>query len=257
MWHCHHRRSWAVNPPFPRVRLTLATWLTKLWSIIIVAATHRYQKLRKKAGLAITDAVDLYFQPADAAAAGSEAAAAEGAVLLSRIVEGQAPYIAEALSQPIKQLGEKPANQQVSRCVREGGGGNLPGRGPQPTHEPNGGGDSKPTGSSVWSPGGGALWRGNLRGRGPQPTPQAAEREACRPTCGPMWARTGGRGGVAIDTWGGGLLSRILEVQAPFIAEALSQPIKQLGEEPADQQVTWCGRGGGEPTCQAIGGEAS
>ena len=61
----------------------------------------------------ITDSVELYFQPADAASAGGEAAAAEGAVLLSRLLEGQGAYVTEALGQQLQQLGDKPADQQV------------------------------------------------------------------------------------------------------------------------------------------------
>jgi hypothetical protein len=75
----------------------------------------------------VTDVVELFFHPAGPEAAGSEAAAADGAALLARILDGQAPYFAESLAQPLRPLSEKPvelqvvAQEQVSVGGEEGG----------------------------------------------------------------------------------------------------------------------------------------
>ena len=56
--------------------------------------------------------MELYYEPV-AANADAAAADADGAALLQRILEGQAAYFSEALSQSLKPLAEKPADQQV------------------------------------------------------------------------------------------------------------------------------------------------
>jgi hypothetical protein len=80
-------------------------------------AVCRYQKLRKKAGLTVTDVVELYYAPAAAAAAadGAAAAAAEGGIpaLLTKIIEGQAGYLTEAFGKPLQALVAKPDSSVV------------------------------------------------------------------------------------------------------------------------------------------------
>ncbi|WIA42068.1 hypothetical protein OEZ86_009348 [Tetradesmus obliquus] len=71
---------------------------------------NRYQKLRKKAGLTVTDVVELYYTPAAAAAA-----ADGGSVpaLLTKIIEGQASYLSEAFGRPLQALAAKPDSSVV------------------------------------------------------------------------------------------------------------------------------------------------
>jgi hypothetical protein len=66
----------------------------------------RYQKLRKKAGLTVTDVVELYYAPAAAADAGIPA-------LLTKIIEGQAGYLTEAFGKPLQALAAKPDSSVV------------------------------------------------------------------------------------------------------------------------------------------------
>jgi isoleucyl-tRNA synthetase len=67
---------------------------------------NRYQKLRKKAGLTVTDVVELYYAPAAAADAGIPA-------LLTKIIEGQAGYLTEAFGKPLQALAAKPDSSVV------------------------------------------------------------------------------------------------------------------------------------------------
>jgi hypothetical protein len=66
----------------------------------------RYQKLRKKAGLTVTDVVELYYAPAAAAADGIPA-------LLTKIIEGQAGYLSETFGRPLQELAAKPESSVV------------------------------------------------------------------------------------------------------------------------------------------------
>jgi hypothetical protein len=73
----------------------------------------RYQKLRKKAGLTVTDVVELYYAPA-AAADSAAAAAADGIpAFLTKIIERQAGYLAEAFGRPLQDLAAKPESSVV------------------------------------------------------------------------------------------------------------------------------------------------
>jgi hypothetical protein len=88
--------------------------------------THRrYQKLRKKAGLVVTDSVALYYEEAAAAAAAAaqqrqqqqagDAAGGSGGggSLLARLLAGQAAYLQEALGHAPAPLAGKPADHVV------------------------------------------------------------------------------------------------------------------------------------------------
>lgn len=59
-------------------------------------AACRFQKLRKKAGLTVTDVVGLHYEPAPAPGQDADAAAA-GAARLASLLAGQAAYLREAL----------------------------------------------------------------------------------------------------------------------------------------------------------------
>jgi hypothetical protein len=83
---------------------------------------HRYQKLRKKAGLTVTDVVELYYQPAAADDGGAVAEASEA--LLSKIVDEQAEYLKQALGVELQPLSSKPAHHVViTEEVQSVGGG--------------------------------------------------------------------------------------------------------------------------------------
>eukprot|EP00878_Enallax_costatus_P006321 GHUV01006628.1.p1 GENE.GHUV01006628.1~~GHUV01006628.1.p1 ORF type:complete len:1026 (+),score=376.00 GHUV01006628.1:134-3211(+) len=70
---------------------------------------NRYQRLRKKAGLTVTDVVDLYFAPA-AAADGQAAAVGE---LISKIMSAQSAYLKESLGVSVLELSTKPEDRVV------------------------------------------------------------------------------------------------------------------------------------------------
>ncbi|KAK9804719.1 hypothetical protein WJX72_001779 [[Myrmecia] bisecta] len=79
---------------------------------------NRVQKLRKKAGLVVTDMVDVYLDLPDTSAAGvSSGVQANGAgpssSTLQRVVDTQAGYIAESLGVRPQQVADKPAHAVV------------------------------------------------------------------------------------------------------------------------------------------------
>lgn len=122
----HH----CINQHSTMLASLLYTWYRRTFPPKTPTHSHitnqnRYQKLRKKAGLIVTDAVQLYYQHADAATAGGEAAAAEGAALLQKILAGHAPFFSEVLYQQLKPVSEMPSEQQVvaQEVVSVGGSG--------------------------------------------------------------------------------------------------------------------------------------
>jgi hypothetical protein len=74
------------------------------WCYLLVCC--RFQKLRKKIGLTVTDTVELYYQPLPAAAA------ADGS-LVARIADGHADYLKEALGVVLQPLEHKPEGSTV------------------------------------------------------------------------------------------------------------------------------------------------
>lgn len=97
-------------------------WFRTQFALAAVSSC-RYQRLRKKAGLTVTDVVDLYFAPAPAAA--GEAADSTAAVgdLISKIMSSQSAYLQESLGVPVLEVSAKPADKvTIAEEVQNVGG---------------------------------------------------------------------------------------------------------------------------------------